>query len=215
MLEPDLRCRVAEVGRHMRRDDARTQRVLLLRHSETEWSRTGRYTGRTDKPLTEAGRQSAAQLRDQIGVGQAPPDTVFASPLRRARETCDALELSMPCLLRDDLVEWDYGDYEGLTPSEVHDIDPSWDLWESGAPGGESPDDVTGRIDRFVAELQSLRGTRQALVVAHGHVLRGLACRWIDQPIGMGRNLRLGAGRVSELGWNRGVPVIERWNHSP
>lgn len=121
----------------------------------------------------------------------------------------------MPGLLRDDLVEWDYGDYEGLTPSEIHDIDPSWDLWVSGAPGGESPDDVTRRIDRFMAELQSLRGTGQALVVAHGHVLRGLACRWIGQPIRLGRNLRLGAGSVSELGWNRGVPVIERWNDSP
>jgi broad specificity phosphatase PhoE len=196
----------------MQPDAGRTQRVLLLRHTETEWSRVGKYTGRTDKPLTEAGKRAAAQLRGKIGVGATPVDAVFVSPLRRARETHSALELSIPCQVRDDLLEWDYGDYEGLTPSDVRDLDPTWDLWTNGAPAGESPGDITARLDRFVTELRELRDEHRVLVVAHGHALRGLACRWIGQPIALGRHLRLGAGSVGELRWNRGVPVIERWN---
>ncbi len=198
----------------MQPDAGRPLRVLLLRHAETEWSRVGKYTGRTDKPLTDAGRRAAAQLRGRIGAGETPVDAVFVSPLRRARETHSALELAVPHQLRDDLLEWDYGDYEGLTPSDIRAIDPSWDLWATGAPAGESPGDVTVRLDRFVGELRDLGDRHRVLVVAHGHALRGLACRWIGQPIELGRHLRLAAGRVGELGWSRGVPVVERWNEA-
>jgi probable phosphoglycerate mutase len=148
--------------------------VWLLRHAETEWSRTGKHTGRTDIPLTDAGREVARALRERV-AGQSF-SAVLSSPLERARETAQLAGLEITGV-RDDLLEWDYGDYEGLTTPEIREDRPSWYLWRDGVPGGESPDDVAARCDRVVEELLGLEGV--VALVAHGHILRALGARWI------------------------------------
>jgi probable phosphoglycerate mutase len=181
--------------------------VWLLRHAETEWSRSGQHTGRTDIPLTDAGREVARTL----GVRLAGEDfsLVLCSPLSRARETAQLAGLECSGL-RDDLLEWDYGDYEGLTTPEIRKERPDWFLWRDGVPGGEMPDDVATRCDRVVAELRAVDG--RVALVAHGHILRSLAARWIDAPIDLGGRLHLGTGTVSVLAYEREVTVISRWN---
>jgi broad specificity phosphatase PhoE len=181
--------------------------VWLLRHAETEWSRTGKHTGRTDIPLTDKGREVASSLRARLqGHGFA---LVLCSPLSRARETAQLAGLE-PSALNDDLLEWDYGEYEGLTTPEIREHRPDWYLWRDGAPGGESPDDVAARCDRAIAELRSVEG--DVAVVAHGHILRALAARWVDAPVALGGNLHLGTGSISVLAYEREVAVISRWN---
>jgi probable phosphoglycerate mutase len=145
--------------------------VWLLRHAETEWSRDGRHTGRTDVPLTDAGREAARALRAR--VAEHPFALVLCSPLSRARETAQLAGLAPQ--LRDDLVEFDYGDYEGITTDEIRERRPGWDLWRDGCPGGETADDVGRRVSRVIDEV--LRADGDVALVAHGHVLRVLADR--------------------------------------
>ena len=181
--------------------------VWLLRHAETEWSRTGKHTGRTDVPLTEAGRDAARGLGERLtGEDFA---LVLCSPLSRARETAQLAGLECSGL-RDDLLEWDYGQYEGLTTPEIRTERPGWFLWHDGVPGGEMPHDVAARCDRVIAEVREAGGS--VALVAHGHILRALAARWIDAPIDLGGRLHLGTGTVSVLAYEREVPVISRWN---
>ena len=181
--------------------------VWLLRHAETEWSRDGKHTGRTDVALTDEGREAARRLGERLaGVDFA---LVLCSPLSRARETAQLANLECSGL-RDDLLEWDYGEYEGLTTPEIRKDRPDWFLWRDGVPGGEMPDDVAARCDRVVAEVRALEG--RVALVAHGHILRALAARWIDAPIDLGGRLHLGTGTVSVLAYEREVAVISRWN---
>ena len=181
--------------------------VWLLRHAETEWSRTGKHTGRTDIPLTDKGREVASSLRARLdGHGFA---LVLCSPLSRARETAQLAGLE-PSALNDDLLEWDYGEYEGLTTPEIREQRPDWYLWHDGVPGGERPEDVAARCDRAIAEVRAVEG--DVALVAHGHILRALAARWIEDPVATGGRLFLSTGSISVLGFEREVRVIRSWN---
>ena len=180
--------------------------VWILRHAETEWSRDGRHTGRTDVPLTQEGRDRARALINRIGGREF--SLVLASPLSRARETAELAGLTPE--LRDDLLEFDYGDYEGITTAQIRETRPDWYLWRDGSPNGETADDVGRRVDRVIDEV--LRADGDVALVAHGHVLRALAARWVQEPAAFGGRLRLDTGTVSVLGFEREVRVIARWN---
>jgi broad specificity phosphatase PhoE len=180
--------------------------VWLLRHAETEWSRDGRHTGRTDVPLTQEGRERARALRERI-AGRAFA-LALSSPLSRARETAELAGLTPQ--LRDDLVEFDYGDYEGITTAQIRETHPGWYLWRDGCPNGETADDVGHRVDRVIDEVLGADG--DVALVAHGHVLRALAARWTEQAASFGGRLRLDTGSISVLGFEREVRVIHAWN---
>ncbi|MGZ4268416.1 MAG: histidine phosphatase family protein [Solirubrobacteraceae bacterium] len=182
----------------------------LIRHAETAWSKSGQHTGHTDVPLTDDGRATAAQLPGRLG-GHAFA-RVLVSPLGRARETARLAGLADVAQLRDDLMEWDYGEYEGLTTPQIRERRPEWFLWRDGVPGGETPDEVGARADRIVEELLGVEG--DVAVVAHGHMLRVLAARWVEQPTAFGAHLHLGTAAISVLGWERDVRVIDRWNQT-
>jgi probable phosphoglycerate mutase len=181
--------------------------VWLIRHGETEWSLAHKHTGSTDVPLTERGEAEAADLRTKLADIRF--DLVLSSPLQRARRTADLAGFEQ-AELTPDLVEWDYGDYEGRTSSQIHDERPDWYLWTDGVPGGEAPGDVSARAERVIARCRRRRG--RCLLFAHGHVLRSLAARWVGQPIELGAHLDLHTARVCILGDDRGIPTIERWN---
>jgi broad specificity phosphatase PhoE len=184
--------------------------LVLVRHGETEWSRTGKHTGRTDIPLTEAGRRSAEVLRESLSARVFA--RVLTSPLSRAADTCRLAGLGT-AETRDELLEWDYGEYDGLTTPEIRERRPDWRLWRDGCPGGESPDDVAARVDRLIAELQTLDG--DAALFAHGHVLRVLAARWIELGPEWGARLVLATATLSVLGWERETPALRLWNAPP
>ncbi len=182
--------------------------LWLVRHAQTEWSLSGRHTGRTDIPLTDDGRDGARALHER--VAGHPFALVLCSPLSRARETCALAGLGDAAQLRDDLLEFDYGDYEGLTTPEIRAQRSDWLLWRDGCPGGESTDDVAARVDRVIAEALGAGG--DVAIVAHGHVLRVLAARWVQQPGAFGGRLALGTGALCVLGFERETRVISRWN---
>lgn len=183
--------------------------VWLARHGETEWSLSKRHTGRTDIPLTEHGHEQARLLAPALA---APTFTrVLCSPLLRARQTCEEAGLIDRAELRDELMEWDYGDYEGLTTVAIQaEHKPDWLLWTDGCPGGEMPADVGARVDAVIEELRELEG--DSIVFAHGHVLRVFAVRWIEQPPITGQRLALATGTLSRLGIEHDYPVIRAWN---
>jgi probable phosphoglycerate mutase len=182
--------------------------VVLVRHGETEWSKDGRHTGSTDVPLTERGEEQAQ------AVGEALRGRSFAlvlsSPLQRALETARLAGFSPET--RDDLREWDYGEYEGRRTAEIRQEVPDWTIWSHGAPGGESPEQVAARADRVVAALRTVEG--DALVFAHGHLLRMLTARWLELPPADGRLFALDSGTLSTLGYEREQSVISSWNVS-
>lgn len=187
--------------------------MLVVRHGETAWSRAGRHTGRTDVPLDEAGRTAARGLVGVTSlVGVAAPALVATSPLSRARETCAlaGLEVTGPAVVLDDLAEWDYGDYEGRTTAEIREQRPGWLLWRDGVPGGERLEDVARRADAVLERLRSYRAP--VVLVAHGHLLRVLAARWLDLPPVAAAGFVLGAARVGLLGWEHELPALELWN---
>lgn len=187
---------------------ASESRIALVRHGETAWSSAGRHTGRTDIPLTDAGR---AQARAAAGLaGSLEPVRVRTSPLGRARETCDLLGLGLEPLVDPDLAEWDYGDYEGITTAEIRETVPGWTVWSAPCPGGETADQVAARADRVVAACRAEPGL--TLLVAHGHILRVLAARWLGLGPEAGRLFRLDTATVSVLGWERENPVVLSWN---
>lgn len=184
--------------------------TLLVRHAETEWSRDGRHTGRTDIPLTEHGRKAARALAGRLeGTSFA---AVLVSPSTRARETCELCGLGAQAQVREDLFEWDYGDYEGLTSVEIRAQRPDWDLWRDGCPGGESPADVGARADHVIAELNSRDGV--AAVFSHGHMLRVLGARWISLEASDGARLGLSTAAMCVLGHEHERPVIAGWNYT-
>ena len=180
--------------------------LWLVRHGETEWSRSGRHTGTTDLPLTEAGERSARELAGRLS-GTAFDDVV-TSPLQRAARTA-ALAGFADARHDPRLVEWDYGDYEGITTPQIRETEPGWTVWTHGARGGETVEQMCARMD---AVLGDLPGEGRILVIAHGHTLRALSARWLGLPVAEGRLLKLDTATVSVLGHERDVPVIVRWN---
>jgi broad specificity phosphatase PhoE len=186
-----------------------TSRVVLLRHGATEWSRSGQHTGRTDVPLLEVGREqarAAGELLRSMTFAQ-----VLTSPLLRARET--AALAGFDGEVDPDLLEWDYGAYEGLTSVEIQAKRPGWTLWTDGVVDGERAADVGRRVDRVIERARLVQG--DTLCVAHGHVLRVLTARWLGLPPVGGRLFALGTGTVSILGWERDTPVVTLWNDGP
>jgi probable phosphoglycerate mutase len=187
-------------------------RMVLLRHGATEWSLSGQHTGRTDIPLLEEGQTQAAiagaYLRDH-GLGNF--DLVLSSPLVRAADTCRLAGFESE--LDPDLMEWDYGEYEGIASRDIREGRPGWTLWEQGVPGGERASDVGRRVDRVIERARSQAG--DTLCVAHGHVLRVLAARWLGLPPVAGRLFLLSTGAVCILGWDQDAPAIELWNLAP
>jgi broad specificity phosphatase PhoE len=184
------------------------RQFYLIRHGETEWARDGRHTGRTDIPLTETGREQAGFL--QPIFEDVTFETILSSPLHRALETAKLAGLSHRVELVDDLREWDYGDYEGITTAQIRQKVPDWTIWSHGCPHGESAADVGKRADRVVARLQQATG--HVAIFSHGHFLRVLVARWIDQPPECGRHFLLGTSTLSILGFEHEYPAIKTWN---
>jgi broad specificity phosphatase PhoE len=189
-------------------DTARRPRAVLVRHAETEWTLSGRHTGRTDMPLTEHGRQAAAALAPALAALSFA--AVLVSPSARARETCKLTGLAADAQVREDLLEWDYGDYEGLTTPEIRERRPDWSLWRDGCPGGEDAAAVGARADRVIGELRQAPG--DVAIFSHGHLLRVLGARWVGLDPSGGSKLGLSPGALCLLGHERETPVLLGWN---
>jgi probable phosphoglycerate mutase len=186
----------------------RRPEVVLVRHGETEWSASGRHTGRTDVPLTDDGRRQAEALR--ACLSEWTFEVVLTSPLRRAAETCRLAGLEDVAQVREDLREWDYGDYEGRTTAEIRAGRAGWNLWVDGVPNGEPIEHVGTRADGVVADIRSAGG--DVALFAHGHILRVVAARWLDLAPDRGRSFVLETATISVLGYERETPAILRWN---
>ena len=189
-------------------DSERRPDLWLVRHGETEWARLGRHTGRTDVPLTDLGREQARSVADTLAA--EPFALVLTSPLSRAFETARLAGFGDQVEPDPNLVEWDYGAYEGRTTSEIRSLVPGWSIWRQGPVGGEAIDDVAARADLVIARARSVEGN--VLLFAHGHVLRVLAARWLGLAPSEGRLFALSTATVSVLGWEHGAPVVVRWN---
>jgi broad specificity phosphatase PhoE len=187
---------------------SKSTQVVLVRHAETEWSLSGQHTGRIDIPLTERGRDVARRLAPALGEWDF--DLVLTSPLERAAETCRLAGLGEQAQLREDLLEWDYGDYEGRTTPEIRSERPDWYLWRDGCPNGERASQVGERVDRVIAELVERAGV--VAVFSHGHVLRVLAARWVKLAPEDGALFALSTGSLCVLGYERETRVLTRWN---
>ncbi|MGH2891103.1 MAG: histidine phosphatase family protein [Solirubrobacteraceae bacterium] len=183
-------------------------RVYIVRHGATEWSVAGRHTSRTDLSLLAEGRDQAAGLAQVLGSCEF--GLVLCSPLRRARETCELAGFASVAEICEDLREWDYGDYEGLTTAQIRERDPDWSLWRDGCLGGETPAQVGARVDRALARFQAIDAS--GLAFAPGHVLRVLTARWLEMEVAAGARFRLEAGALGVLGHERETAVLERWN---
>jgi broad specificity phosphatase PhoE len=186
------------------------QITYLARHGETAWTVTGQHTGRTDLPLTERGEANALRLGKRLS--ELTFAKVFASPLKRARRTCELAGFGPVAEIDGDLVEWDYGDYEGRLTVDILKERPDWQLFRDGCPGGESPQQVAARADRIVNRVRAVTG--DVLVFSSGHFLRVLATRWIGiEPI-FGKSLMLGTASLSALGYENSLshPAIRLWN---
>jgi len=187
---------------------ADAQKVYVIRHGETEWSLTGQHTGVTDIPLTENGRAVARRLRPVLA--EQTFQLVLTSPLRRARETCELAGLGARAALEPDLHEWNYGEYEGLTPKQIHHKQPGWMLFRDGCPGGETPAQIGARVDRVIARIRGTAG--DVVMFAHGHVFRVLVARWIGLPPAAGQHFLLDTATLNVLGYYRESPAVKVWN---
>jgi len=181
--------------------------VWLIRHGATEWSKAGQYTSITDLPLLPEGEQSARQIRTRL-VEQSFA-RILTSPRQRARRTAELAGFP-GAVLDERLVEWAYGDYEGLTSAQIRESVPGWTLWSQPVPNGETAAAVAARLDAVIEELRALDGA--GLIFGHGHALRALAARWLGLEVSAGKHLVLGTATVSILGWDKSTPAIERWN---
>jgi probable phosphoglycerate mutase len=190
-------------------------KLFLVRHGDTAWTDSHRHTGRTDLPLTEAGERHARLIAEAL----PPPGSfarVFTSPLLRASKTCELAGFAAAAAVDRDLLEWDYGELEGLTTPEILARRPGWELFRDGCPGGESPADVAARADRFVARALDARGP--VLAFSSGHLIRMIAARWLGLPPAQGRFFFCQPGSLGELGFehdSREQPVVCVWNHAP
>ena len=187
-------------------EDSPTE-LWIVRHGETEWSATGRHTSTTDVELTEAGEAAARVIGERLRGTTF--DLVLTSPRERARRTA-ALAGHPDAEVDEDLAEWSYGDYEGVTTAEIRRTVPGWTVWTHPSPGGEDAEQVGRRLDRVVARVRRHGG--RVLVFGHGHASRVLAARWLDQPVAEGRLFRLDTATVSTLCYERESPVVARWN---
>jgi probable phosphoglycerate mutase len=184
------------------------QQVYLIRHGETAWSLSGQHTGITDIPLTENGRKVARLLQPVLAKQHFA--LVLTSPLERARNTCELAGLGEGAEIDRDLMEWNYGEYEGLTPKQIHARAPGWMLFRDGCPGGESPEQVGARADRVIARVRAVE--RHVALFAHGHIFRVFAARWLGLPAEAGCHFLLDTATLNILSYYRGIPAVKRWN---
>lgn len=195
--------------------DEQVPALVIVRHGETEWSRTGQHTGRTDIALTEHGEQQARAAGPLIAavLGDRRPQLVLSSPLQRASRTAE-LAGYPPDELTIDAAEWDYGQLEGLRSAEIVQRYPDWSIWDGPVPGGEDAEQVTVRIDRLLDRVRAADPLRagSVLIFSHGHASRCVAARWLAEPVTAGQHFRLDTGAVSSLGYEHGRPVILHWN---
>lgn len=188
--------------------------LFLVRHGETEWSKSGKHTSVTDLPLTALGEEQARKLLGQL----EPADfgLVLSSPRRRAWVTAELAGFTGPYApqIDEDLVEWSYGDFEGLTSAEIRSLVPDWTIWTHLAPGGESADQVAERLDHVVARVRA-SGVDQAICFGHGHALRALTMRWLEFDLARGVQFPLDTSTVSVLGEEKNRPALWKWNAEP
>ncbi len=185
--------------------------LVIVRHGETEWSRSGQHTGRTDLPLLEEGREGARRLAPLLAEQQF--SLVLCSPMIRALDTCELAGLGSAAEIDARLREWDYGEYEGLTTPQIRESRPDWVLWRDGCPGGETPAEVGERADGLLARCAELDG--DIALFAHGHILRVLTARWLEFPVAGGARFRLGPAAPGRLGYERDTTVLLAWNLPP
>jgi broad specificity phosphatase PhoE len=184
------------------------QKVYLLRHGETEWSLNGQHTGVTDIPLTENGRIAARLLKPILA--KVTFTLVLTSPLQRARETCELAGLGQFVNVETDLIEWNYGEYEGLTTEQIRSTRPGWSVFRDGCPGGESPEQVGARADRVITKVRTAAGN--VALFGHGHFTRVLAARWINLSANYGENFLLDTATLNVLGYYHESPAFMIWN---
>jgi broad specificity phosphatase PhoE len=187
------------------------RQIVIIRHGETEWSASGQHTSRTDLPVIDDGVRLAKQLAPMLAGQQF--ELVLTSPLRRAWETCELAGCGDRAEVDERLREWDYGEYEGLTTPQIRSGRPDWNLWSDGAPGGETPEQVGARADAVLDRLARVEGN--AVLFAHGHILRVLTARWLALSVAEGARFRLDAGGVGRLGYERDTEVLLGWNVMP
>ena len=184
------------------------QQVYLIRHGETQWSLSGQHTGHSDIPLTENGRRLAGRL--QPVLAREMFDLVLTSPLQRSQETCDLAGLGTQAQIDPDLIEWDYGEYEGLTSEQIHETDPNWMLFRDGAPGGENTGQVSARVDRLIAKVRVFKGN--VAMFAHGHLFRVFVSRWLGFSPDKGSHFLLDTATLNILSYYQGIPAMKCWN---
>jgi probable phosphoglycerate mutase len=187
------------------------RQIYLVRHGETEWSRSGQHTGRTDIPLTDVGREQAVELGKRLRGHDF--GLILTSPLSRAADTARIAGFG-DAVRDDDLMEWDYGEFEGRTTDDIRESLPGWTIWAGPWRGGETADDVGARVDRVIARCLHPSVAGDSLLFAHGHVLRVLTARWLDQAASIGAHYALGTATIGILGWERQNRVIETWNEA-
>lgn len=183
--------------------------IVLIRHGQTEWSAVGKHTSFTDLELTEEGEQQAREAGRRLAGRRFV--AVISSPRRRALRTAELAGLSVT-EISEDLAEWNYGKYEGITTPEIWESDPGWSLWTDGAPGGESPEQVAARLDRVLARARLFLSGGDVALVAHGHSLRVAGARWVGQAAEFGGRLKLGTATLSTLAFDHEQPAIDTWN---
>jgi probable phosphoglycerate mutase len=186
------------------------QQVYLIRHGETEWSLSGRHTGITDIPLTENGRRAAKRL--ETALTKETFTAVLTSPLERARKTSELAGFGGRAEIEFDLMEWNYGEYEGLTSKQIREKVPGWILFRDGCPGGESPEQIGARVDRVIARVRAVDG--RVALFAHGHIFRVFAARWLGLPVLAGCHFLLDTATLNILGYDREIPAVTTWNAS-
>ena len=184
------------------------QKVYLLRHGETEWSLNGQHTGVTDIPLTENGRMAARLLKPILA--KLTFTLVLTSPLQRARETCELAGLGQFANVEPDLIEWNYGEYEGLKTEQIRLTRPGWSVFRDGCPGGESPEQVGARADRVITKVRTAAGN--VALFGHGHFTRVIAARWINLSANYGENFLLDTATLNILSYYRESPAFQIWN---
>ncbi len=184
------------------------KKIYLVRHGETEWTKTGQHTGLTDKPLTEQGKREAVALKRHLV--HIPFAKIFSSPLKRARETCELAGFSKQLEIDNDLVEWNYGDYEGLTSDEIAQKEPDWNLFNDGVPNGETFEQIAARADRVLKRIAKIDG--DIAIFSSGHFLRVLTARFLGYSVAEGRNFLLFPASISILSYDRKDPTVLLWN---
>ncbi len=186
--------------------------IVLIRHGQTTWSAAGRHTSVTDLPLTDIGEKQATALRGAL-AGRTFA-LVLCSPRARAMRTAELAGLTVDAI-DDNLAEWNYGEYEGITTTDIHAKDPQWDLWRDGCPGGESPEQVGARLDRVLDRAREALTRGDVALVAHGHSLRVTTARWVGLPPADGALFMLDTATLSTLGFEHGREVLTGWNEEP